>query len=92
MIPDDNGARGRAFFLMTAISTLHNISRSVGCAMMMTADSTLFVWLIGGELTLHFIFKIVRGEYLYLSRVEGPLGYIVSFIWHFITKVIADFR
>ena len=56
------------------------------------SDSILLVWLIGGELTLHFIFKIVRGEYLYLSRVEGPLGYIVSFIWHFITKVIADFR
>ena len=92
MIPDDNGARGRAFFLMTAISALHNISRSVGCAMMMTADSILFVWLISGELTLHFIFKIVRGEYLCFFRVEGPLGYIMSFIWHLATKVIADFR
>ena len=92
MIPDDNAARGRCFFLMTAISTLHNISRSVGCAMMMTADSILFAWLIGGELTLHFIFKIVRGEYLNLSRVEGPLGYILSFIWHLTTKIIGDFR
>ena len=92
MIPDDNGARGRSFFLMTAISTLHNISRSVGCAMMMTADSILFAWLIGGELTVHFIFKIVRGEYLCFFRVEGQIGYILSFIWHFITKVIADFR
>ena len=92
MIPDDNGARGRAFFLMTAISTLHNISRSVGCAMMMTADSILFAWLIGGELTLHFIFKIVRGEYLCFFRVGGLSGYLNSFIWHFLTKVVADFR
>jgi len=92
MIPDDNGARGRSFFLMTAISTLHNISRSVGCAMMMTGDTTLFVWLIGGELTVHFIFKIVRGEFLCFVPVEGIFGYIISFIWHLMTKVIADFR
>ncbi|GMI55140.1 hypothetical protein ScalyP_jg1269 [Parmales sp. scaly parma] len=91
MIPDDNGARGRSFFLMTAISALHNISRSVGCAMMMTGDRTLFVWLIGGELTVHFIVKIVRGEYLCFFRVEGPPGYLMSFIWHLMTKVIGDF-
>ena len=77
---------------MTAISTLHNISRSVGCAMMMTGDTTLFVWLIGGELTVHFIFKIVRGEFLCFVPVEGIFGYIISFIWHLMTKVIADFR
>ena len=92
MIPDDNGARGRAFFLMTAISTLHNISRSAACAMMMTGDRTLFVWLIGGELTVHFIVKIVRGDFLYFALVEGPLGYTISFIWHLTTKVITDFR
>ena len=92
MIPDDNGARGRVFFLMTAISTLHNISRSVGCAMMMTADSTLLMWLICGELTVHFIFKIVCGEYLCFIPVQGPFGYLVSFNWHLITKVIGDFR
>ena len=92
MIPDDNGARGRAFFLMTAISTLHNISRSAACALMMTGDRTLFVWLIGGELTVHFIVKIVRGDFLYFARVEGPLGHTISFIWHLTTKVIADFR
>ena len=92
MIPDDNGARGRSFFLMTAISTLHNISRSVGCAMMMTADSILFAWLIGGELTLHFIFKILRGDFLCFFRLEGPPGYLMSFIWHLATKIIGDFR
>jgi len=60
--------------------------------MMMTADSILFAWLIGGELTVHFIFKIVRGEYLYFCRIEGPLGYFMSFTWHLTTKIIGDFR
>ena len=92
MIPDDNGARGRSFFLMTAISTLHNISRCVGSAIMVTGDRTLFVWLIGGELTLYFIFKIVRGDYLCFFRLEGPFGYLMSFIYHLTTKVTADFR
>tara|TARA_B110000971_G_C19684543_1_gene352612 strand:+ start:106 stop:384 length:279 start_codon:yes stop_codon:yes gene_type:complete len=92
MVPDDNRARGRAFFLMTAISTLHNISRSVGCAMMMTGDRTLFVWLLGGELTVHFIVKIVRGDFLCYIPMHGAFGYIVSFLWHLVTKVVADFR
>ena len=77
---------------MTAISTLHNISRSVGCAMMMAADSILLVWLIGGELTLHFIFKFGRGEILCFIPVEGPFGYLVSFFWHLSTQIIGDFR
>ena len=77
---------------MVAISTLHNISRSVGCAMMMTADKILLVWLIGGELTVHFIFKIVRGDFLFVVPLEGPFGYIMSFVWHLATKIISDFR
>ena len=52
----------------------------------------MFVWLIGGELTLHFIFKIVRGDFLYFVRVDGLMGYIMSFIWHLMTKVVGDFR
>jgi hypothetical protein len=32
-IPDDNGLRGRSFLLMTLISALHNLSRSVACAL-----------------------------------------------------------
>ena len=77
---------------MTAISTLHNISRSVGCAMMMTRDNTSLVLLIGGELTVHFIVKIVRGDFLFFAPVDGLMGYIMSFIWHLVTKVIGDFR
>ncbi len=77
---------------MTAISALHNISRSVGCAMMMTADSILLLWLIGGELTVHFIVKIVRGDFLCFVPLEGPFGYLMSFIWCLVTKVICDFR
>ena len=92
MIPDDNGARGRSFFLMTAISTLHNISRCVGSAMMVTGDRTLFVWLIGGELTVHFIVKIVRGDFLCFVPLEGVIAYPMSFMWHLVTKVTADFR
>ena len=92
MIPDDNAARTKSFFLMTVISALHNTSRSAACAMMMTADRTLFVWLIGGELTVHFIVKIVRGDFLCFVPLEGPFGYLMSFIWCLVTKVICDFR
>ncbi len=77
---------------MTAISTLHNISRSMACAMMMTADRTSLVWFIGGELTVHFIVKIVRGDFLCFIPIDGAFGYIVSFVVHLTTKIIGDFR
>ena len=60
--------------------------------MMMTRDNTSLVLLIGGELTVHFIVKIVRGDFLFFAPVEGPFGYLASFIWHLVTKVIGDFR
>jgi len=60
--------------------------------MMMTRDNTSLVLLIGGELTVHFIVKIVRGDFLCFVPLEGPFGYLMSFIWCLVTKVICDFR
>jgi len=35
-LPEDNELRGRCFVLMTLTSALHNLSRSVGVAMLAT--------------------------------------------------------
>ena len=42
-IPDDHVTRGRCFMLMTLISTLHNLSRSVGCALLALSHEGLMM-------------------------------------------------
>jgi len=51
-IPDDNGLRGRCYVLMTFISILHNVSRSVGVALLFAAaGKSMALMFIGGEVS-----------------------------------------
>ena len=51
-IPDENGLRGRCFTLMTLISALHNLSRSLGCALLAASDGKLVALFVVGEISL----------------------------------------
>jgi len=90
-IPDDNGLRGRCFTLMTLIGMLHNLSRSVGCALLAVTDKNLLFAFVGGEILLYLLYKLARGDILFWARVEGVAGVIVSIFYRVIVKVIADF-
>ena len=93
-IPDDHAARGRCFFLMMLISALHNLSRSVGCALLAASSSdksTLLVYFMGGEMILYLAFKAARGDFYYFLRLEGFFGFVVSLLDRIFVKVIVDF-
>ena len=92
-IPDDYALRGRCFKLMTLISALHNLSRSIGCALLVvTSGKSLLVHFVGGEILLYLAWKFFRGDFLYWVRVEGFFfGAILSLICRIIVKTIADF-
>ena len=65
---------------MTLISTLHNVSRSVGCALLATGDGRLVAVFVGGELMLYITYKLFRGEYYYWVRINGVLGMLMGFL------------
>ena len=95
-IPDDHAARGRCFFLMTLISTFHNLSRSVGCALLAATSSEnkknmLLEYFMGGEMILYLAFKAARGDFYYFLRLEGFFGFVVSLLVRVFVKVIVDF-
>ena len=91
-IPDDNGLRGRCFVLMTLISALHNISRSVGCALLAAGDDkSLAMVFIGGELAFYLIFKFIRNDFLWFARLYGLLGWVMSLLNRTAVKIIVDF-
>jgi len=87
-IPNDNSLRGKCFVLMTLMSSLHNLSRSLGCALLAISDASKALLFIGGEIGFYLIFKILRQDIHYW--VPG-LPLIVSFLHRIVAKVIVDF-
>jgi len=86
-IPNEHGVRGRCFMLMTLMSSLHNLSCSLGCAMLASSDAEMALLFIGGEIGLYLVFKILRQD-IHFWIPSLPL--IVSFINRIIGKVIVD--
>jgi len=87
-IPNDNGLRGRCFILMTLISSLHNLSRSLGCALLAYSDPDKVILFIGGEMGLYLVFKIIRSDFHYWPHGAPLVG---SLFERIIGKVIVDF-
>ena len=78
--------------LMTMISALHNLSRSVGCALLaMSSTKMMVVYFVGGEIVFYLAYKIVRRDFMYWIQAEGVMDVIFSFLERVIVKVIVDF-
>jgi len=91
-IPDDNWLRGRCFVLMTIISALRNVSRSLGVALLAASSNKMLVfYFVGGEFALFFLYKIARGDIWFWLRLEGITKYIATSFGRLTTKIVADF-
>ena len=92
-IPDDHATRTRCFFLMTIMSALHNLSRSIGCALLAASSSgkmNLFYFVVG-EMIIFLVWKILRRDFFYWVRIEGPLALFLAFFNRIVVKIIVDF-
>ena len=76
---------------MTGISMLHNLSMSVGCALLAATDSSLLIYFVGGNVVVFLVFKVARNDFLYWIRVKGAAGVAISFMFRVVVKVIVDF-
>ena len=92
-IPDDHNLRGRCFTLMLFISSLTNLSRSVGCALMFAslAGKSTVIYFMVGEMLVFFVFKLLRKDFFYWPRIGGVYAFAVSFLSRFVVKTIVDF-
>jgi len=74
------------------ISTLHNVSRSIGYALLAAGDGRLVVVFIGGEILIYLALKLLRGDFFYWPRLgDGALAIIISFFERILVKVIMDY-
>jgi len=90
-IKDGRYQRGRTFFLMTMISTLHNLSRSLGYAILAVVDLNLALRFFVGEVGANHLYKLLRRDFYYWVRLEGVLSVIISLVERTLVKVITDF-
>ena len=88
-IKDDR--RGRTFLLMTLISSLHSLSRSLGYAILAVVDLNLALRFFVGEVGAYLLYKLLRRDLYYWVRVEGMLSVIISLLQRTVVKVIVDF-
>ena len=78
--------------LMAMMSALHNLNRSVGCALLVAASGkTLAVVFLCGEVFLYLLMKIMRGDFWYWMQVDGVFALSLAFIIRALVKVITDF-
>ena len=90
-LPDDHAKRGRCFFLMMIISTFHNLSRSIGLALLAASGWKTAVYFVGGEIYFYLALKIARRDFMYWLPIEGATDAFISLIERMIAKVIVDF-
>ena len=77
---------------MTLISALHNLSRSVGCALLaLTSGKTLVLFFVGGEMLFFLAWKILRRDFWYWPKLGGLLAIFLALISRIVVKTIADF-
>ena len=86
-----DGRRGWTFLLMTLISTIHNLSRSLGYAILAVVDLNLALRFFVGEVGAYLLYKLLRRDFYWWMRLEGMLSVIMSLLERTVVKVIADF-
>ena len=86
-----NEQRGRTFFLMTMISTLHSLSRSLGYAILAVVDLNLALKFFVGEVGAYLLYKVLKRDYFSMAMIEGKFSVLFSFFEKTIVKVIVDF-
>ena len=77
--------------LMTLMSSLHNLSRSVGYALLAAGGATMVLAFVGGEMVLYLVWKGVRGDLMVFIPVEGPFGVVLSLLYRVVVKIVVDF-
>jgi len=91
LIPDDYKTRSICFKVMVVIGTLHNLSRSLGCALLAIASVKLCLLFVAGEVALYVCYKAIRRDLLYFPRFTGLIALVVSIVERVLVKIVVDF-
>jgi len=86
-----DGRKGWTFLLMTLISTIHNLSRSLGYAILAVVDLNLALRFFVGEVGAFLLYKLLRRDFYFWVRLEGILSVVLAFLVRTFVKIVTDF-
>ena len=73
-IKDGNTERGITFVLLILLAAFHNLSRTIGTALLLSVSKELTFGIILAEHVLYHLYKLVRRDYvLWVVGLEGGL-------------------
>ena len=77
--------------LMTLISTIHNLSRCLGYAILAVVDLNLALRFFVGEVGAFLLYKLLRRDFYFWVRLEGILSVVLAFLVRTFVKIVTDF-
>ena len=91
-IKDSNTERGITFVLLILLASLHNLSRTIGTALLLSVSKELTFGIILAEHVLYHLYKLARRDYvLWVVGLEGWIKYSGAFVNHSIFKILVDY-
>jgi hypothetical protein len=90
-LPDEGNKRTIMYVCMVLNSALLLLLRSIGAALLMLADTKIFVAYMAGDQLLYLLLKRVRGDFLHWLPIEGVGGLAASLIERVMVKTLTDF-
>jgi hypothetical protein len=76
---------------MTFNSTLLLLMRSCSAALLMLIRKSYFMYLLGFDVGLYLLMKIIRGDMTHWVPLDGLFGFFFSFILRIMVKFISDY-
>ena len=91
-VKDTNLERSSTFLVMMLLAAFHNLSRTIGTALLLAVSgSTTFV-IMGAEMAVYIGFKVLRNDFVtFIPGLEGTLKYMDALLFHTVVKVVADY-
>ena len=90
-IPNNQRGRNVVMFSMFLYTTSHVAVRMLGIAALATVNPNLVVAVLGGDMFVFFVFKILRDDLRYWMKLDGLISWVLSFVMRAFAKVLVDF-
>jgi len=89
---DSNFERAATFIVMFLLAGLHNLSKSIGVALLLAVSGQTTLVVLAGEMITYHLVRLLRRDYtLFVPFVEGGLKITVALFAHVASKTILDF-
>jgi len=89
---DTNFERTATFLVMFLLAGLHNLSKSIGVALLLAVSGQTTLLVLAGEMMVYHLVRLLHRDYtMFVPGMEGRLKIIMALATHTLAKTIVDF-